>query len=106
MSVEGKHGTKKPEQILSAPAFLCRDDPTRTDDPYVPNVVRYQLRYIPIAAQKAAFGRLPFVDCLCEFVDVNCDTALEVCCLVLVNDTDLREFVNHCIDLWSTCLSG
>ncbi len=28
---------------------LCRDDPTRTDDPYVPNVVRYQLRYIPIA---------------------------------------------------------
>ena len=24
-----------------------RDDPTRTDDPYVPNVVRYQLRYIP-----------------------------------------------------------
>ena len=25
-----------------------RDDPTRTDDPYVPNVVRYQLRYIPM----------------------------------------------------------
>ena len=29
-------------------AFSCRDDVTRTRDPYVPNVVRYQLRYIPI----------------------------------------------------------
>ncbi len=29
--------------------FFCRDDRTRTGDPYVPNVVRYQLRYIPIA---------------------------------------------------------
>ena len=27
---------------------LCRDEATRTPDPYVPNVVRYQLRYIPI----------------------------------------------------------
>ena len=27
----------------------CRDDKIRTCDPYVPNVVRYQLRYIPIA---------------------------------------------------------
>ena len=26
----------------------CRDEATRTPDPYVPNVVRYQLRYIPI----------------------------------------------------------
>ncbi len=25
-----------------------RDDVTRTRDPYVPNVVRYQLRYIPM----------------------------------------------------------
>ena len=31
------------------PFFDCRDDRTRTGDPYVPNVVRYQLRYIPIA---------------------------------------------------------
>lgn len=30
-------------------AFCCRDEATRTPDPYVPNVVRYQLRYIPIA---------------------------------------------------------
>ena len=26
---------------------LCRNEATRTPDPYVPNVVRYQLRYIP-----------------------------------------------------------
>ena len=26
---------------------MCRDEATRTPDPYVPNVVRYQLRYIP-----------------------------------------------------------
>ena len=30
-------------------SLLCsRDDSTRTSDPYVPNVVRYQLRYIPM----------------------------------------------------------
>ena len=28
--------------------YVSRDDVTRTRDPYVPNVVRYQLRYIPI----------------------------------------------------------
>ena len=27
--------------------FKCRNEATRTPDPYVPNVVRYQLRYIP-----------------------------------------------------------
>ena len=31
---------------------LCRNEATRTPDPYVPNVVRYQLRYIPIAFEK------------------------------------------------------
>ena len=31
------------------PFFVCRNEATRTPDPYVPNVVRYQLRYIPIA---------------------------------------------------------
>ena|GEM_PF-1788234 len=25
--------------------FLCREEATRTPDPHVPNVVRYQLRY-------------------------------------------------------------
>ena len=29
-------------------AFASRDEATRTPDPYVPNVVRYQLRYIPM----------------------------------------------------------
>ena len=32
-------------------AFASRDEATRTPDPYVPNVVRYQLRYIPIACK-------------------------------------------------------
>ena len=27
---------------------MCRNEAIRTPDPYVPNVVRYQLRYIPI----------------------------------------------------------
>ena len=40
--------TKKKFTQFRVNFFLCRDDPTRTDDPYVPNVVRYQLRYIPI----------------------------------------------------------
>ena len=33
---------------------MCRDEATRTPDPYVPNVVRYQLRYIPIQGAIAA----------------------------------------------------
>ena len=33
--------------------FVGRDDRTRTGDPYVPNVVRYQLRYIPIAKMRS-----------------------------------------------------
>ena len=28
--------------------MYCRKEATRTPDPYVPNVVRYQLRYFPI----------------------------------------------------------
>ena len=39
--------TKKAINI-SAYRF-CRNEATRTPDPYVPNVVRYQLRYIPKA---------------------------------------------------------
>ena len=31
---------------------LCRIEATRTPDPYVPNVVRYQLRYYPNAYVK------------------------------------------------------
>ena len=41
---------QKPRKRLKP--VLCeafgRDEATRTPDPYVPNVVRYQLRYIPI----------------------------------------------------------
>ena len=33
-------------------AASCRDEATRTPDPYVPNVVRYQLRYIPILRKR------------------------------------------------------
>ena len=35
-------------QLLRLTTLRCRDEATRTPDPYVPNVVRYQLRYIPI----------------------------------------------------------
>ena len=40
----------KNEDTISRLTFdvLCRDEATRTPDPYVPNVVRYQLRYIPM----------------------------------------------------------
>ena len=34
-----------------------RDEATRTPDPYVPNVVRYQLRYIPIPALSSTFPK-------------------------------------------------
>ena len=34
--------------------LIGRDEATRTPDPYVPNVVRYQLRYIPMAFEKPA----------------------------------------------------
>ena len=35
---------------------FCRKEATRTPDPYVPNVVRYQLRYIPIATFVFSFA--------------------------------------------------
>ena len=43
---------KKPRKRLkfSFCEAFGRDEATRTPDPYVPNVVRYQLRYIPIPA--------------------------------------------------------
>ena len=33
-----------------------RDEATRTPDPYVPNVVRYQLRYIPMTGDFFEIG--------------------------------------------------
>ena len=54
-----KRGLNESAQKRGTPcikAFPCirpcpfgRDEATRTPDPYVPNVVRYQLRYIPNA---------------------------------------------------------
>ena len=43
-------GTKK-KQLISDELLPRREDPTRTDDPYVPNVVRYQLRYFSMAGK-------------------------------------------------------
>ena len=40
---------------MSPITALCRDEATRTPDPYVPNVVRYQLRYIP--SLQSIFGK-------------------------------------------------
>ena len=40
------HTTKKGQQIKLL-SLQGRDDVTRTRDPFVPNEVRYQLRYIP-----------------------------------------------------------
>ena len=41
------HKKKEPSIFLNS-FFVSRDEATRTPDPYVPNVVRYQLRYIAI----------------------------------------------------------
>ena len=39
---------KKPNSSVAGIRLeLCRGDWTRTSDPHVPNVVRYQLRYTP-----------------------------------------------------------
>ena len=72
-----------------------RDDSTRTSDPYVPNVVRYQLRYIPLLIKNKLLG---------ELVDVNLETALEVGRFVFVDNPDFCELVNHGIYLRSILL--
>lgn len=43
---------RKSDKQFSLLVAFCRNEATRTPDPYVPNVVRYQLRYIPIAFEK------------------------------------------------------
>ncbi len=60
--------TKKPKATAEHSAYclrLCRKEATRTPDPYVPNVVRYQLRYFPIAVQKYAI--IFYLASLCTF---------------------------------------
>ncbi len=39
---------KKAANLCDLLLLSGRDEATRTPDPYVPNVVRYQLRYIPM----------------------------------------------------------
>ena len=47
-NTHAEHTNKGDKQFSLLVAF-CRNEATRTPDPYVPNVVRYQLRYIPNA---------------------------------------------------------
>ena len=42
-------GTKRNRSRICQLLLFGRNEATRTPDPYVPNVVRYQLRYIPIS---------------------------------------------------------
>ena len=46
--------------------YFCRNEATRTPDPYVPNVVRYQLRYIPILCKCGA--KLSYFFVICTFL--------------------------------------
>ena len=50
-NTHAEHTNKGDKQFSLLVAF-CRNEATRTPDPYVPNVVRYQLRYIPIVFEK------------------------------------------------------
>ena len=52
-----KHYENKKRQTETFVAF-CRNEATRTPDPYVPNVVRYQLRYIPPLLMQKSKNRL------------------------------------------------
>ena len=45
LELRARKSTCSNEQVLKG---QCRKEATRTPDPYVPNVVRYQLRYIPM----------------------------------------------------------
>ena len=54
-----------------------------------------QLRYIPIEKIN-----LP----LSKFIDIDCQTALQIRSLVLVDQADLCELVNHRVDLGSVLL--
>ena len=66
--------------------YFCRNEATRTPDPYVPNVVRYQLRYIPIIYWEKVVppGIEPFVSVYsnplsdCTFVTLSFIKAIEL----------------------------
>ena len=50
--MQTKGHKNKMQRLKKQLLHLCRKEATRTPDPYVPNVVRYQLRYFPIASAK------------------------------------------------------
>ena len=52
-----KGRVKCKKRVEKSTLFFGRDEATRTPDPYVPNVVRYQLRYIPIASKSGCKGK-------------------------------------------------
>ena len=56
--------------------MIGRDEATRTPDPYVPNVVRYQLRYIPITIQTSIFFIMPKK---MDFADAKVHIIFELC---------------------------
>ena len=49
ISASYKEDKTEGDKQFSLLVAFCRNEATRTPDPYVPNVVRYQLRYIPNA---------------------------------------------------------
>ena len=49
LELRARKSTCSNEQVLK---YERRKEATRTPDPYVPNVVRYQLRYFPISVAK------------------------------------------------------
>ena len=54
-------GFKNDKWLIRQPFVLFvlgREEATRTPDPYVPNVVRYQLRYFPIPPLQAFFSKI------------------------------------------------
>ncbi len=54
----GGMGKARFRRAAACLCLLCRNEATRTPDPYVPNVVRYQLRYIPICFCGANVGQI------------------------------------------------
>ena len=53
-------------RIIASVPTICRDEATRTPDPYVPNVVRYQLRYIPCVIRLGLEPKTPTLKVLCS----------------------------------------
>ena len=63
--------------------LFCRDEATRTPDPYVPNVVRYQLRYIPMHFLLFAVSNKP--KSVCKGTSFFANRNKKPCLFVFVN---------------------